>query len=89
MLDVVRSERKGSCAVVVDEDGTTAHAWFWWYQAKRGELVICRAEADDADDPSGDAGVAYGNKDRRGVVDRVPRDVMVLYLRSQGVPDEV
>ena len=83
ILEVVHSERKGCRAVAVDEDGGIADVWFWWYQASDGELVICRREDDDAADPSGDASTSYGNRRRRGVIDRVPRDLMRLYMRSQ------
>jgi len=88
VLEVVHSERKGCRAVVVDDGGAMHDAWFWWFQASDGELVICRAEPDDAADPSGAATLSYGNEQRRGVIDRVPRDVMASYLRSQLLESE-
>ena len=88
ILEVVHSERKGCRAIVIDEDGGMLDAWFWWYQASDGELVICGQDADDAPDPGGIATLSYGNELRRGVIDRVPRDVMALYLRSQLLESE-
>lgn len=78
ILDVRRSERRGSRALVSDEDGRTFEAWFWWYQAVRDELVICSEASGGASDGT----VEYGNEKERGVIDRVPRDVMQRYLRS-------
>jgi hypothetical protein len=88
ILEVVHSERKGCRAIVIDEDGGMLDAWFWWYQASDGELVICREDAADTTDPSGIATLSYGDELRRGVIDRVPRDVMALYLRSQLLESE-
>jgi hypothetical protein len=85
ILEVTHSERKGSRATVVAEDGGTFEAWFWWYQATRGEMVICRRDTDVAADPGGIAAVFFGNRRRRGVIDRVPRDVMERYLRDQSM----
>jgi len=85
VLEVVHSERKGCRVIVIDEEGGMLDVWLWWYQASNGELVICREDADDAADPSG---IATGDEHRRGVIDRVPRDVMALYLRSQLLESE-
>jgi hypothetical protein len=86
VLDIRRSERRGSCALVADEDGRTFEAWFWWYQAVRDELVICREASGDASDGTVDDAVEFGNEKQRGVIDRVPRDVMQRYLRSDTPP---
>jgi hypothetical protein len=83
VLEVVHSERKGCRAMVIDDDGGMVEVWLWWYQAVDGELVICREVADDAPDPNGVATLSFGNGQRRGVIDRVPRDVMALYLHAQ------
>lgn len=88
VLEVVHSERKGCRVIVIDEEGGMLDVWLWWYQASNGELVICREDADDAIDPSGIATLSYGSHHRRGVIDRVPRDVMALYLRSQLLESE-
>jgi len=88
VLEVVHSERKGCRVIVIDEEGGMLDVWLWWYQASNGELVICREDADDATDPSGTATLSYGDEHRRGVIDRVPRDVMALYLRSQLLESE-
>lgn len=88
VLEVVHSERKGCRAIVIDEGGAMLDVWFWWHQASDGELLICREDADDAADPSGIAALSYGDEQRRGVIDRVPRDVMALYLRSQLLESE-
>ncbi|MFT5027175.1 MAG: hypothetical protein ACI9CV_001940 [Ilumatobacter sp.] len=88
VLEVVYSERKGCRAIVIDEGGAMLDVWFWWYQASDGELVICREGAHDAADPGGIAALSYGDEQRRGVIDRVPRDVMALYLRSQLLESE-
>jgi hypothetical protein len=76
VLEVVTSKRKGSEALVVHEDGQTAQAWFWWYQAKVGELVVCQEPAVR------DGTLHIGDENRRGVVDRVPRDIMDTYRRA-------
>ncbi len=68
---------------MLDLDGTTSSAWLWWYQAKLGELVIC-------EQPSGavrDGAVEYGTEDERGVIDRVPRDIVDRYVRAV-TPDD-
>ncbi len=88
VLDVRRSERRGSRALVSDEDGRAFEAWFWWYQAVRDELVICRAASGGATDGTVDDAVEYGNEKERGVIDRVPRDVMQRYLRSDASGSE-
>ena len=88
VLEVVHSERKGCRVIVIDEEGAMLDVWLWWYQASNGELVICREDADDAADPSAIATLSYGDEHRRGVIDRVPRDVMALYLRSQLLESE-
>ena len=78
VLDVEHSERSGSSARVHDLDGATSTVWLWWYQAKLGELVIC-------EQPSGafrDGAVEYGTEDERGVIDRVPRDIVHRYVRA-------
>jgi hypothetical protein len=66
VLEVVHSERQGCGAIVIDEGGAMLDAWFWWYQASDGELVICRAGAHDAADPGGIATLSYGDEQRRG-----------------------
>ena len=88
VLEVVHRERKGSKVMVIDEEGGMVDVWLWWYQASDGELVICREDADDVTDPSGTAMLSSGDERRRGVIDRVPRDVMALYLRSQLLQSE-
>jgi len=88
VLEVVHSERKGCRVIVIDEEGGILDVWLWWHQASNGELVICREEADDATDPSGIATLSCGDEHRRGVIDRVPLDVMALYLRSQLLESE-
>lgn len=82
MLEVVASKRKGSEALVVHEDGRTARAWFWWYQSKVGELVVCSEPA------MRDGSLHVGDEDRRGVVDRVPRDIMETYRRAESASDD-
>ncbi len=55
-------------------------AWFWWYQAKIGELVVCRNPGDVGRAVLHDDRIAIGTERERGVIDRVPRDVMNSYL---------
>lgn len=82
VFEVIKSERKGSKAMVIAHDGRTFTAWLWWYQAKTGELLICR-ESDMQDVPPGhDDAESIGNARERGVLDRVPRDVMDLYVAA-------
>lgn len=88
VLEVVHSERKGCRVIVIDEAGDMLDVWLWWYQASNGELVLCREDSDDSADPGGIATLSFGDQHRRGVIDRVPRDVMALYLRSQLLESE-
>lgn len=82
VFEVIKSERKGSKAMVIAQDGRTFTAWLWWYQAKTGELLICR-ESDTHDTPPGhDDAESIGNDRERGVLDRIPRDVMDLYVAA-------
>ena len=81
VLEVEESRRKGSAAVVVDEDGGTCSAWFWWYQAKVGELVVCSGSSVV------DGVLQVGDESRRGVVDRVPRDIVDAYRRAEPTDD--
>ncbi|MFT7394991.1 MAG: hypothetical protein ACI83Y_002674 [Candidatus Azotimanducaceae bacterium] len=37
----------------IDESGGMLDAWFWWYQASDGELVICGQHAEAR--PQGDS----------------------------------
>lgn len=82
VFEVIKSERKGSKAMLIARDGRTFTAWLWWYQAKAGELLICR-ESDKQDLPPGhDDAESIGNRRERGVLDRIPRDVMDLYVAA-------
>ncbi len=76
VIEVVASKRRGSEAMVVDEDGQTGRTWFWWYQAKVGEIVVCRNWV------AIDGVLHVGSERERGVVDRVPRDIVDAYRRS-------
>jgi len=78
VLDVEHSERKGSRARVLDLDGWTSSVWLWWYQAKLGELVICHQPSGSARDGA----IEYGTEEQRGVLDRVPRDIVNRYVRA-------
>lgn len=81
VLDVVESKRKGSTAMIVDEDGRTGNAWFWWYQAKVGELVVCAGSSTI------DGVLQVGSEKQRGVVDRVPRDIVEAARRADPAGD--
>lgn len=80
VLDVVKSQRKGSTARVVDEDGQTFDAWLWWYQASADELLVCRLMTGADPARCVDGIVHVGTEDERGVIDRVPRDIMRHYF---------
>ncbi|MFK7920007.1 MAG: hypothetical protein AB8G14_18170 [Ilumatobacter sp.] len=82
VFEVVKSERKGSKAIVIAQDGRTFTAWLWWYQTKVGELIICEPPTSDAQPAGHPDAVSIGNVEVRGVVDRIPRDVMDLYVAS-------